>query len=86
MSKLQGNTATLGICNTQSLTIKIVDDDTLQYQYSNEDEIHEANIEYLECEDMKEFVEDTFCPAFKTEGGTIFFIGEFIRDDYGKVK
>jgi hypothetical protein len=87
MTKLEGNTATLGLCNTLALTIKVVDDENLQYQYSNEDQIHDAKIEYLEDKentvDPQGYFDNETYPAFKTEEGQVYFLGEFIRDNFG---
>lgn len=79
--KLEGNTATLVLSNSHSLTILINNSgDGLQYQYNggNDNNIYETEIEYLEDTDNEELIQ----PAFKTEEGNIFFIGEFMRDHF----
>ena len=88
--KLTGNTANLGLTNSSSLTIKICDiGDGLEYQYNYSDTIqpiYEAEIEYTEDNDnitgYAEDEESLFQPSFKTEEGNIFFLGEFMRDNY----
>ena len=89
MSKLEGNTATLALSNTHSLTISVDDGgEKVYYQYNggNDNRIYEAEIEYFEDAENR-----TGCanedngfiqPAFRNAHGTIYFIGEFLRDNY----
>ena len=83
--KLTGNTATLGLTNFHSITIKINDScDGLQYQFNggNDNNIYEAEIEYIEdIEDVTGYYEsDPLQPAFNVNG-TYYFLGEFMRDN-----
>ena len=89
--KLEGNTATLVLSNSHSLTILVNDSgDGVQYQYNggNDDTIYESEIEYLEdTENVTGYAEEEdslLQPAFKTKEGQIYFIGEFMRDNYGR--
>ena len=81
MKKLGGNTATMGLTNVFSITIKVADDgDSVQYQFNNgnePDEIKEAEIEYVEQEGQEEWV-----PAFKACDGNWYYLNEFIRDNF----
>lgn len=88
--KLTGKTATLGLTNTSSLTIKINDSgDGLEYQYNYSEEIQPiegSEIEYTEdTENVTGYGDDEencFQPSFTTSTGVVFFIGEFMRDNY----
>ena len=82
-----GNCATLGICNTLALKICVSEDgDNVYYQYSNDKEMLESEIEYTEdTEDVTGYAEEElFQPSFKTSTGMVYFIGEFMRDNYGR--
>jgi hypothetical protein len=90
-NKLTGNTATLVLSNCHSLTILVNNSgDGVQYQYNggNDETIYESEIEYLEdTENVTGYAdneENNIQPAFKTESGQIYFIGEFMRDNYGR--
>jgi hypothetical protein len=77
--------ATCGLTNTSSITVLINEDgESLKYQYSFEDDIHEAEIEYIEdTEDRTGYAEeDLLQAAFRTEEGVVYFLGEFMRNDY----
>ena len=86
--KLTDGTATLGLTNSSSLTIKINESgDGVYYQYnfSEVDQpIEEAEINYIEdTEDVTGYYEtDPIQASFTTTNGTIWFIGEFMRDNY----
>lgn len=87
VKKLEGNTATLGLTNFHSMTIKINDDcETLQYQYNGteDDTIYQADIEYMEdIEDVTGYAEsDPYQPSFKTEEGNVYFLAQFMRDNF----
>jgi hypothetical protein len=77
--------ATLTLCNNGSITILVNDSgDGVQYQYSDEDEIKEAEIEYIEDTDNRTGYaeEDILQAAFTTDTGKIYFLGEFMRNDF----
>lgn len=84
MKKLTGNVGVLTITNSHSLIIKINDSgDGVYYQYSGDnEEIHEAEIEYLEdVDNLTGYAEDEdelLQPGFKTEFGQVYFLGQFI--------
>jgi hypothetical protein len=89
--KLEGNTATLVLSNCFSLTILVNDSgDGVQYQYNggNDDTIYETEIEYIEDTENRTGYADTedglIQPAFKTEHEQVYFLGEFMRDNYGR--
>lgn len=66
--------ATLPLDNYHSMGIIVSDDgDTVQYMYSNGDEVYESQIEYNEDGE----------PVFKDEEGYEWKISDFLRTDYG---
>lgn len=81
---LEEHTATLGLSNSHALRIKVIDSDTLQYQFIGETvgEIEEAEIIY-EVNDLWADEEPDSSPAFKIDDET-YFISDFLRDDYGR--
>lgn len=87
--QLTENTATLGLTNSSSLTIKICDSgDGLEYQYNYGDTIQpieESETEYIEdTENVTGYGDDKencFQPSFTTSTGIVYFIGEFMRDN-----
>lgn len=85
MEKLTGNVGVLTLTNSYSLVIKIDDSgDLVYYQYSGDnEEIHEAEIEYFEdTENITGYAEDEdglLQPGFKTEFGQVYFLGQFMR-------
>lgn len=89
MAKLMGNTATLVLSNSHSLTIKVNDSgDGVRYQWNggNDETIYEAEIETLEdSENVTGYAEDEnglYQSAFRTEAGAVYFLGQFMRDNY----
>jgi hypothetical protein len=92
MAILEGNTATMTLSNTQALRIKLSEDgETVYYQYLGsavDDPIKEAELDYIEDTDNRtgygDIPDEKFQPAFTTDGGAVYFIAEFLRDDYGK--
>jgi hypothetical protein len=87
MSRLydEKGSATLTLCNTGSITILVnASGDGVQYQYSDEDETKEAEIEYLEDTDNRTGYadDDILQAAFKTDSGKIYFLGEFMKNDF----
>lgn len=87
MKKLEGNTATLVLSNSHSLTILVNESaDGVYYQWNggNDNNIYESEIEYIEdTEDITGYAEtDPLQQAFKTEEGRIFFLGQFMRDNF----
>lgn len=86
MNRLEGETATLVLTNNFVIQIAInVTGDKVKYQYSNEDEANEVDIEYLEDnENLTGYaMEELWQPAFTTIDGVKYFIGQFMRDNYG---
>jgi hypothetical protein len=85
MEKLTGNVGILTLTNSFSLIIKVNNSgDGVQYQYSGDnEEIHEAEIEYLEdTENITGYADDEdglLQAGFKTEEGAIYFLGQFMR-------
>ncbi|GCD12598.1 hypothetical protein [Clostridium tagluense] len=82
-----GNCATLGLSNSHALKICVSEDgDSVSYQYSHDKEVLEAEIEYLEDTDNITGYADSedglFQPSFTTNTGVIYFIGQFMRDNY----
>jgi len=85
-NQLTGNTASLCLSNFGGIQIKVNDSgDGVQYKYYD-DPIKEAEIEYLEdTENKTGYADDELIqPAFKTGSGQIYFIGEFMRDNYNR--
>jgi hypothetical protein len=83
----QKGSGTLTLSNTGSITILVNDSgDGLQYQYSDDDEIKEAEIEYLEDTDNRTgYADDEILQAaFTTDHGIVYFLGEFMRNDFGR--
>ena len=82
MKKLEGNTATLGLTNVSSITIKISEDgESVQYQFNNgneSDEIKEALISYKQGDEE----DGTLYPVFHACDGNCYFLYEFLRDNY----
>jgi hypothetical protein len=84
MKKLEGNTATMVLSNNWSITIKIIDEDTLQYQYNggNDDSINETNIFFAE-DDAEALEEDSeLIACFETKEGERYYLNEFLRDNF----
>lgn len=89
MNKLEGNTATLVLSNSHSLTIKIGHNgDFLYYQWNggNDNTIYEAEIDYYEDnENLTGYAEDEenlMQAGFKTEEGQLYFLAQFMRDRF----
>jgi len=89
------DSATLPLSNSHSLTITVDEStDTVDYQYSNEDWVKTADIEYLEdTENVTGYGEETdeegypdLQPAFTTGTGVTYFIGQFLRNNFGPSK
>jgi len=83
---LTGNTASLCLSNFGGIQIKVNDSgDSVQYKYYN-DPIKEAEIEYLEDSENRtgyaDDEENKFQPAFRTDAGQVYFIGEFMRNNF----
>lgn len=65
--------AIMPVDNFHSMGIKVSDDgDTVEYMYSNEDEVYEADIQYNEDGE----------PYFTAEEGDEYLISEFLRKDF----
>ena len=80
--------AVLTLSNSHGMAIKVNDSgDGVFYQYSDEEEPKEAEIEYIEdTEDIlgwNTHEEDNMQPAFTTEQGHTYFIGQFMRVNIG---
>lgn len=87
-NELTGNTASLPLSNFGGIQIKVDDSgEMVQYKYYD-DPIEEAEIEYIEDkENMTGYADEEdslFQPAFRTKQGNVYFIGQFLRDNYGK--
>jgi len=89
MNKLTGNTATLVLSNSHSLTIKIGEStDFVYYQWNggNENSIHEAEIDYYEdIDNMTGYADDEdglMQAGFKTDAGQLYFLAQFMRDRF----
>jgi len=87
MNKLQGNTATLVLSNSYALTILVNNSgDGVYYQYSDENSIHEAEIDYYEdIDNMTGYADDEdglMQAGFKTDAGQLYFLAQFMRDDF----
>lgn len=81
---LTGNTASMPLSNIGGIKIKLIDDESLLYQFINMGEAYEpvtAEIVYAENVDAEDDDEDNFAPCFYV-GETQFFLSEFIRDGY----
>ena len=87
--------ATLVLTNDLSLVIRVNESgDGVDYQYSDEDWIKSAEIEYIEDEEnVTGYGEETddngyleLQPAFTTDEGKTYFLGEFIKNSYGTSK
>lgn len=79
--KLEGNTATMPLTNCFSISITVDDGgDIVSYQFNGGSKLSpvcESEIEYLEDEQDWEVK-----AAFRTKEGAVYFIDEFIRDNY----
>lgn len=79
-------TAIKTLSNSFSILIKVNDSgDGVCYQYSDEDQIHDAEIEYIEdAENITVYADEEdglYQAAFQTEEGTIHFLAEFLKID-----
>jgi hypothetical protein len=82
---LTGRTATMSVCNTAYLKIRIKDEDTIEYQFIGTDDgtfdpIKEAEIKYEE-DPFKD--DDDLQPCFYTDTNAgPYFLSDFCRDGY----
>jgi len=88
MGELKGNTATLVTSNSTSISIVICDDgESVQYKHNGwgKGRINKCKIVYKQDkEDVLGYNEpEEFYPAFYIYK-TLYFIGEFLRDNIGQ--